>query len=100
MLDLQAVYEVDRIRWTGGAWTPYPAQSPGDYTVAVSEDGRRWSAVATRTNPAGVINGSEPVRLNARYIKLTTTKVNEGSGWALAFHEFWVEGRPLPATCP
>jgi hypothetical protein len=100
MLDMQAVYEVDRVHWTGGQWTPYPALSPSDYTIAVSEDGRRWSTVATRTNPAGVINGSEPVRLNARYIKLTTTKVEDGSGWALAFHEFWVKGRPLPATCP
>jgi hypothetical protein len=100
-IDLGISQQIHRIRWQGAAWTPYPAQSPADYTITSSQDGVNWTTVATRTNPAGVINGDESVFIWARYVRLTTTKVNDGSGWSLSFHEFWVEGLAptrLPAT--
>jgi hypothetical protein len=100
-IDLGISQQIHRIRWQGAAWTPYPAQSPADYTTTWSQDGVSWTTPITRTNPAGVINGDEPLFTYARYIRLTTTKVNDGSGWSLSFHEFWVEGLAptrLPAT--
>lgn len=93
ILDLGAVYMVDTLKWKGGMWQPYPAQSPGDYTIEVAQqDGQNWAKIATRTNPVGVIDGNETIGMNARYIRLQTTKVNEGSGWALSFSEIWAEG--------
>lgn len=92
ILDLGAVYVVDALKWKGGMWQPYPAQSPADYTIEIAQQEGRWTTVATRTNPIGVIDGYEAIGKNARYIRLKTTKVNEGSGWALSFSEIWAEG--------
>jgi hypothetical protein len=95
-LDFGNVKEIRRIRWNGAAGTPYPAHSPANYTVAVSNDGERWTTVATRTNAGGVFTGNEAVRLTGRFMRLTTTKVNDGTGWSLSFSEFWAEGNDLP----
>jgi hypothetical protein len=97
-IDLGGVGQLNRIRWKAAAWTPYPAQAPADYTIAVSPDGANWTTVVTRTNPYGIIDGDEPVNITGRYVKLTTTKVSDGSGWSLSFHEFWAEGLALPPT--
>jgi hypothetical protein len=95
-LDLGNVKEIRRVRWNGASGSPYPAHSPANYTVAVSNDGVRWATIATRTNASGVLTGNEVVRLTGRFVRLTTTKVNDGTGWSLSFSEFWAEGADLP----
>jgi hypothetical protein len=39
----------------------------------------------------GVLNGDEVIGATARYVRLQTTKVNDGTGWSLGFGEFWAE---------
>jgi hypothetical protein len=95
-LDLGGIQHIDRIRWKGGEYTPYPAHSPADYTISVSPDNVNWTTVVTRSDPYGVVNGDEPVNINGRYVKLATTRVHAGAGWALSFFEFWAEGLALP----
>jgi hypothetical protein len=97
-LDLGAIHQIRNVKWKGALFTPYPSHSPADYTIAVSDNLSTWTTVVTRTNSGGIVNGDEPVQVNARYVKLATTKVNDGSGWGLSLHEFWVEGMALPAT--
>jgi hypothetical protein len=100
-LDFGAVTEVDRLSWIGAQFTPYPAHSPSHYTVTASNDGVNWTTVASRTHASAVVIGVEPIYLNTRYLRLTTTKVNDGSGWSLSFFEFWAEGPArsrLPTT--
>jgi hypothetical protein len=97
-LDLGSVKEVRKIAWNSPVGSPYPAHGPSHYTVSVSDNGVRWTTVATRTYGAGVTGAAEPVYLNTRYIRLTTTMVNDGTGWSLSFYEFWAEGVDPPAT--
>lgn len=97
-LDLGTSKPIDRVRWLSGLGTPYPAYAPGTYTVSVSQDNQNWTQVAYGSNPLGVINGNEPVGMTARYVKLATTIVVDGSGWSLSFFEFWAEGTAMPAT--
>src|SRR5262249_9414588 len=33
-----------------------------------------------------------------RYLRLVTTKVNDGTGWSLSFFEFWAEGAAPPPS--
>jgi hypothetical protein len=97
-LDLGSVKEVRKIAWNSPVGAPYPAHGPSHYTVTVSENGVSWTTVANRTWGAGVTGAAEPVYLNTRYIRLTTTMVNDGTGWSLSFYEFWAEGVNPPAT--
>jgi hypothetical protein len=90
-LDLGKVRRVHRLLWKGATGTPYPASSPADYTVRISTNGSTWTTVADRTNPAGVSDGNELIEQDARYVRLTTTKVGDGTGWALGMHELWAE---------
>lgn len=91
LLDLGTVKRVRRLRWQGASGLPYPAGSPADYVVETSIDGWNYTRAISRTNAVGVIDGDELVDRNARFIRLTTTKVNDGTGWSLSFHELWAE---------
>jgi hypothetical protein len=100
-IDLGTVQQINRVRFHSGLGTPYPAYAPGDYTISVSQDDVNWTTVVTRTNLLNHINGDDPVGMTGRFVKLTTTTVNGGSGWALSFHEFWAEGpAPTPTRLP
>jgi hypothetical protein len=93
-LDLGSVKEVRHVKWSTPA-----AHAPAHYTLMASDDGVNWTKVSDRTSGYPVENGYEPVYLNARYLKLTTTKVADGTGAnALGFWEFWAEGTQPPCT--
>jgi hypothetical protein len=90
-LDLGRVTRVTRLRWMGAAGSPYPAHAPADYTIETSIDGQNYTRAVSRANAAGVVVGDEILDRNARFIRLATTKVNDGTGWSLSFHEPWAE---------
>jgi F5/8 type C domain len=92
-LDFGTRKQIDRVRWHAGTQNPYPASAPTDYSIQVSDDGSTWQTVLTRNgNPRPVIDGDELLNAQGRYLRIATTKVNDGTGWALAFYEFWAEG--------
>jgi hypothetical protein len=98
-IDLGANKQIDRVRWLSGIGTPFPSYCPAHYTISVSQDGVNWTTVHTRTLGPGNIQSSEPMGgVTARYVKMTTTKVNDGNGWSLSFYEFWAEGTAMPPT--
>jgi hypothetical protein len=99
-LDFGSRVQLQRLRWLGGTGTPFPAWSPTNYSIQVSDDGTNWQTLITRTNAAPVVNGNEPLAAQGRYLRMATTRVGDGSGWSLSFFEFWVEGTltpPLPS---
>jgi hypothetical protein len=98
-IDLGANKQIDRVRWLSGIGTPFPSYCPAHYTISVSQDNVNWTTVHTRTLGPGNIQSSEPMGgVTARYVKMTTTKVNDGNGWSLSFYEFWAEGTAMPPT--
>jgi hypothetical protein len=52
--------------------------------------------VVTRSNSAPVVNGNEPLNAQARFLRMLTSKVSDGTGWSLSFFEFWAEGPTSP----
>jgi hypothetical protein len=101
-LDFGSTKQIDRIRWAGGnpsGGSPYPAASPTNYYFQVSNDGINWQQIPCgnsnalqETNAFEVVTGDELVNAQGRYLRIVTTKINDGSGWALSFYEFWAEG--------
>jgi hypothetical protein len=91
-IDLGSRKQIDRVKWIGATGTPFYASSPTDYSIAVSDDENSWTPVLSRVNAGPVFNGSESMSAQGRYVRITTTKVFDGTGWSLSFHEFWVEG--------
>ncbi len=91
-LDLGARRWVRSVKWLGASGTPYPAMSPTNYSIQISDDGMNWQTIVARTNASPVVNGSEPLNEQARFVRLATTLVGDGTGWALSFFEFWAEG--------
>ncbi len=90
-LDLRAVQHVARLHWIAAAGNPYPASAPNKYHVDISSDGILWKTVVNAIDHSA----NEPVGdvlLNsyARYVRLVTTQVNDGTGWALGLREIWV----------
>lgn len=99
-LDFGTPRQIDRIKWQSPVGTPYPAMPPHDYVIEVSNDANVWQTVVTRNNPSSMscvdpqlVNGKEEIDRQARYVRIRTTKVCDGSGWGLAFLEFWAEGQ-------
>jgi hypothetical protein len=98
-IDLGANKQIDRVRWLSGIGTPFPSYCPAWYTISVSQDNVNWTTVHTRTLGPGNIQSSEPMGgVTARYVRMATTKVNDGNGWSLSFYEFWAEGSAMPPT--
>jgi len=58
----------------------------------VADDDANWQTILTRNNTVRVANGDELINEQARFLKLATTQVDDGTGWSLSFFEFWVEG--------
>jgi F5/8 type C domain len=94
-LDFGSSKTIHRVTWKAANGTPYPASAPAEYSIQVSDDASTWQTVATRTNvpdPAvnvhAIVNGDEPITAQGRYVRILTTKVNDGTGWALSFFEF------------
>jgi len=94
-LDLGKVRQVARLHWLAAAGTPYPASAPNKFQVIVSTDGSRWVTVySANTTSGNATAGDILLNTDARYVRLVTSKVNDGTGWALGFREIWVtEGR-------
>lgn len=97
-LDLGTRLWIQRVKWIGASGSPYPAASPTNYSIQVSDDSVNWQTVIARTNGAEVINGNEPVNQQGRYLRFVTTQVNDGTGWSLSFFEFWAEGAAPPPS--
>jgi hypothetical protein len=95
-LDFGASRVLQSVKWQGAATTPYPAWSPTNYSIQISGDGISWQAVVTRSNSAPVVNGNEPLNAQARFLRMLTNKVGDGTGWSLSFFEFWAEGPTSP----
>jgi hypothetical protein len=91
-LDFGSRREVQNLKWLGASFTPYPAWSPVDYSIQISDDGNTWQTLFTRTNTNAVTTGIEVFNAQARFLRMVTTKVGDGSGWSLSFFEFWAEG--------
>ncbi|PIR45150.1 MAG: hypothetical protein COV10_01340, partial [Candidatus Vogelbacteria bacterium CG10_big_fil_rev_8_21_14_0_10_51_16] len=106
-LDFGAPRLITAVKWKGIAWDPgsYPAASPSVYAIQVSADNSTWTTIYS--TPPSMVNYVTPVHLgeytwtasnvplaatNARYVRLSTTRVNDGSGWSLGLKEFWAEG--------
>ena len=98
--DLGSIKQIDRVKWSGATGTPYPAYSPTNYFLQVSNDGSAWTTVVTRSNSSAVINGNETINAQGRYVKFTSTKVNDGTGWSLGFYEIWAEGSDTTSPPP
>jgi len=94
-LDLGAVKTVSRVKL-------YPYRSadrtiygfPSSFTVQVSEDGSRWTAVASRTGyTVPAVDGFVPElsfeHAKARYVKVEATELgaNEAEGYSMRFSE-------------
>ncbi len=88
-LDLGSVRQVARLHWIAAAGTPYPASAPSNYHVDVSNDSVLWNTVFTNTGLADQM-GNVALNTNARYVRLVTTQINDGTGWALGLREMWV----------
>src|SRR3989442_746204 len=84
--------QLNRVRWQGATGSPYPASSPTDYSIQVSDDGTNWRTILTRNNTVRVAKGDELINEQARFLRLVTTQVDDGTGWSLSFFEFWAEG--------
>jgi hypothetical protein len=95
-LDFGARMQLQSLKWLGAGGTPYPASSPTNYSIQTSDDGISWQTLTTRSNSSPVANGSEPLNVQARFLRMLTSKVGDGSGWSLSFFEFWVEGSVMP----
>jgi hypothetical protein len=95
-LDFGSSMFLQSIKWVGAAGTPYPAWSPTNYSIQISDGGVSWQTMVTRTNSAPIVNGDEPLNAQARFVRMLTSKVGDGSGWSLSFFEFWAEGLALP----
>jgi hypothetical protein len=90
-LDLGSVKQVARLHWLAAAGTPYPASAPNKYRVAVSGNGVSWTTVHDATNQAAdEPAGNIVLNTTARYVRLQTTQVHDGSGWSLGLREIWV----------
>jgi hypothetical protein len=92
-LDFGARMTLQSLKWQGAGGTPYPAWSPTNYSIQISDDGISWQTVVTRSNSAPVVNGNEPLNAQTRFVRMLTSKVGDGTGWSLSFFEFWAEGR-------
>jgi hypothetical protein len=95
-LDFGARMQLQSLKWLGAGGTPYPASSPTNYSIQTSDDGITWQTIITRSNSSPVANGSEPLNVQTRFLRMLTTKVGDGSGWSLSFFEFWAEGSVTP----
>jgi hypothetical protein len=91
-IDLGFRRQIDRLKWVGATGTPYPSHSPTNYSIFISDDGTNWIDVLDRTNDSAVVNGDESLNVQARYVAISTTKVADGTGWAVSFFEIWGEG--------
>ncbi len=98
-LDFGTVKKVARLNWLAASGTPYPASAPSRYKVIVSNDGATWTTVHDATSAViPTTEGNVLLNTDARYVRLVTTQVNDGTGWALGLREIWVtEGRDKSA---
>jgi len=71
----------------------YPGAPASVYTVSISNDKSTWTKVYTQNYViARAPDISIPINnLQARYVKLEYTKVNDGTGWCLALNEISVK---------
>ena len=99
-LDFGSVKQVARLHWIAAQGTPYPASAPTEYRVLLSTNEIEWTCVpAPFSHETTTLVGDVLLNADARYVRLETTKVNDGSGWALGLREIWVtEGRDSSAA--
>lgn len=99
-LDMGTVKQLARLHWLTAVGTPYPASAPNKYQVLVSSDGAIWKIIYNATDQSAIEPiGDVLLNTDARYVRLVTTQVNDGTGWALGLREIWVtEGRDTSAT--
>jgi hypothetical protein len=88
------------LHWLAASGTPYPASAPKKYQILVSADGTTWRTILDAISEGpNERTGNVLLNTDARYVRLATTQVNDGSGWALGLREIWVtEGRDTAAA--
>lgn len=91
--DLGIARWINRVRWNCEPGMPWPGHCPSDYSIMVSNDATNWQTVVAKSTN-GILDGNEALfpAAYSRYIRLSTTKVADGTGWALSALEFWTEG--------
>jgi hypothetical protein len=92
-LDLGSVKEVRWLKWTSPS-----VNAPAHFVITASDDYLNWRIIRSRTLGYPLVNGYENIYANARYLRLTSSKVNDGTGWPLGFYEFWAEGAEPPGA--
>lgn len=107
MADLGGIVPVSVVRWKGVAWdkNSYPGASPTHFKIETSSDGVSWQQSgdwgfnkAINTKDAAMIDGKiylvkpKGGQSTARFVRLSTSQVNDGTGWALGMKEFYIEG--------
>jgi hypothetical protein len=90
-LSLPRAQRLARLHWIAAKGDPYPAWGPTEYEVSTSLDGRNWTTrAAVNDGPVDQVSGSTVLNVTARYVRLRSTKVGDGTGWALGLREVWV----------
>lgn len=103
-LDLGSRRYVDKVEWTSAS-QPYPASVLKNYVIKVSDDGAVWTPIVAHFEPhtaAPAYVQKKSIGKNARYIRIETTKVNDGTGWAASIAELSITSEPqkdLSYTC-
>src|SRR5207237_209049 len=66
-LDFGSRKQINAVKWQGANEVPYPADSPTNYSIQVSDDAATWTTVLTKTNPQRVPAGNESINAQGRY---------------------------------
>ena len=105
-LDFGSMQNVGVLRWKGVAWDQdsYPGASPTHFKVESSNDGTIWQQVNEFGYKKKLEKKDKPMikgdiflvkpgggQLKTQYLRLVTSQVNDGTGWALGFKEIWAE---------
>jgi hypothetical protein len=83
------VKQVARLHWIAAQGSPRPASWPAEYRVLLSTDGNSWTPVANPGKGGPNVEGDVTLNADARYLRLETIKINDGTGWSLGLREIW-----------
>lgn len=93
-LDLKTNQYVNSIEWKSAA-TPALAGAMNDFVIKVSTDGSIWTPVYVQAGSMQTDTGTIPLGVNARYIRIESTKVGDGTGYAASVSSMVIMTSPL-----
>lgn len=98
--DLGTRRRIDRIQWT----SPSPASALANYAIKTSDDGKNWTVAAAQFSDADAAVPTDrvhPIDRDARYVRIETTKIGDGSGRGTAsVSELTVWGEAARTVAP